>query len=89
MTAVEDHARALLEQTNYDKREALILLRKRTIARCGEEGVSVAETLDRAFEAAIAIAVMHVRHTRESILEENKRIFWEKFGEFKHATKST
>jgi hypothetical protein len=83
MNASEDHAHALLEQTDYNKREALLLLRKRTIARCGEEGVAVGETIDRAFEVAIAIAVLHVRHTQESILEENKRIFWERFGEFK------
>ena len=83
MTASAEHAKVLLEETDYNRSAALLLLRKRTITRCVDG--AVAEALDRAFEVAIEIdhqCDQRDQHKKkDEQLAENRRLFREKYGE--------
>lgn len=82
MSANEEHAKVLLEQTNYDKREALLLLRKRTVSRCAAVEGNISEIVDRALEVAIEIDHQYLQHLQREMIEESRRSFQERFAEF-------
>jgi len=86
---IEEYAKDLFAEAQFDRRAALTLLRKRLISHAALGSSPLPEAIDQALLTAIAIDREAASYSQQQAVEQAAREFRNRFSEFLHNGEET